>query len=172
MDQYDYLTRDQLISLVRTLGSARAEGGGRGSGAEGLPEFGERAMRDFERSSSPMRIFDRETLKYLAVNDAAVKFYGYTRDEFLSLTIRETRHHEEHGAQLASLERAFNYFQHCAPRRQIKKSGEIVIVEIVTQDVLFNGRPARLALTIDITGRLRMQELLWQRQQEFESLAE
>ncbi|HKU70339.1 MAG TPA: PAS domain S-box protein, partial [Burkholderiales bacterium] len=156
----------------RTLGGARAEGDGRGGGAEGLPEFGERAIRDFERSSSPMRIFDRETLEYLAVNDAAVKFYGYSRDEFLSLTLRDTRHHEEHGAQLASLERSFNYLQHGAPRRQIKKSGEIVIVELVTQDVLFSGRPARLALTIDITGRLRMQELLWQRQQEFESLAE
>src|SRR5262249_48065037 len=63
-------------------------------------------------------------------------------------------------------------FQRGASRRQIKKSGEIVVVELVTQDVLFDGRPARLALTIDITGRLRMQELLWQRQQEFESLAE
>ena len=160
MDQYDYLTRDQLISLVRVLGGGRAEYGGRMAGAEDLPEFGERAMRDFESSSSPMRIFDRATLRYLAVNAAAVKFYGYSRDEFLALTIRDTRHPEEHAAQLASLERSVNYFQHGASRRQIKKSGEVVVVELVMQDILFKGREARLGLTIDITGRLRMQEML------------
>jgi PAS domain S-box-containing protein len=173
MDQYDYLTRDQLISLVRALGVDRGEGREPVSdNPDGLPEFGERAMRDFGKSSSPMRIFDRETLQYLAVNDAAVKFYGYSREEFLALTIRDTRHPEEHAAQLASLERSASYFQHGGSRRQIKRSGEVVVVELVTQDVFFNGRKARLALTIDITGRLRMQELLWRRQQEFESLAE
>jgi PAS domain S-box-containing protein len=172
MDQYDYLSRDQLVALVHALGGGGTAASGSKEGAEGLPEFGERAMRDFERSSSPMRIFDRKTLRYLAVNEAAVRFYGYSRDEFLALTIRDTRHPDEHAAQFASLERAVNYFSHGASRRQIKKSGEVAVVELVSQDVLFNGREARLSLTIDITGRLRMQELLWKRQQEFESLAE
>src|SRR5690348_8482780 len=138
MDQYEYLTRDQLISLVRGLGAGRAAG--RGSSApdnivDSLPEFGERALRDFENSSSPMRIFDRETLEYLVVNEAAVKFYGYSREEFLALTIRETRHPEEHAAQLASLKQAANYFQYRAARRQLRKSGEVVVVELVTQDI-------------------------------------
>src|SRR5690349_7907636 len=113
MDQYDYLTRDQLISLVRDLGVGRAaERGSMSDNPDSLPEFGERALRDFENSSSPMRIFDRETLEYLAVNEAAVKFYGYSREEFLALTVRDTRHPEEHAAQLASLDRSTSYFQH------------------------------------------------------------
>ena len=169
MDQYDYLTRDQLISLMRVLGTAR--GGDRGN-ADGLPEFGVHALREFENSSSPMRIFDHETMRYLAVNDAAVKFYGYSREEFLALTLKDTRHPDEHAAQLASLKESSGYFRYGKPRRQIKKSGEIAVVEVVTQDILFGGRKARLALTLDITARLRMQELLWQRQQEFESLAD
>lgn len=173
MDQYDYLTRDQLISLIRVLGTARGEGArGQAPGAaDGLSEFGERALREFENSSSPMRIFDHETLKHLAVNDAAVKFYGYSREEFLAITLKDTRHPDEHDLQLASLKEASGYLRYGKPRRQLKKSGEIAVVEVVTQDILYNGRKARLTLTIDITGRLRMQELLWRRQQEFESLA-
>ena len=173
MDQYDYLSRDQLISLIRALGMARAGDRGPAPGnPEGLPEFGARAMRDFERSPSPMRIFDHETLRYLAVNDAAVEFYGYSREEFLALTLRDTRHPDELADQVASLEETKNSFRYGRPRRHVTKSGEVVVVELVTQDILFNGRGARLALTIDMTGRQRMQELLWQRQQEFESLAE
>jgi PAS domain S-box-containing protein len=135
-----------------------------------LPEFGARARRDFENSASPMRVFDHETLRYLAVNDAAVKFYGYSREEFLALTLKDTRHPDEHATQLASLKESASYFRYGKPRKQLKKSGEIAVVEVVTQDILFNGRKARLALTLDITERLRMQELLSQREQEFDSL--
>src|SRR6185295_1677967 len=104
-----------------------------------LPEFGERARRDFDNSASPMRIFDHETLRYLAVNDAAVKFYGYSREEFLALTLPDTRHPDERSDQLASLRESRSYFSYGKPRRQIKKSGEIAVVEVVTQDILFNG---------------------------------
>ena len=93
MDQYDYLTRDQLISLIRVLGMAREGDRGRAPGnPEGLSELNEAAWRNFEASPSPMRIFDHETLRHLAVNDAAVKFYGYSREEFLALTLKDTRH--------------------------------------------------------------------------------
>jgi PAS domain S-box-containing protein len=173
MDQYDYLNREQLLSLLRALGEGPAAGRGPARAVtDGFPEFGERAMREFESCPSPMRIFDTETLEYLAVNDAAVKLYGYTREEFLRLTVKDTRHPEEHGQMLGTFGEQRGYLRHSSPRRQVRRSGEIIVVEVVTQDVMFNGRKARLSLTIDISGRLRMQELLWRRQQEFESLAE
>jgi hypothetical protein len=43
-----------------------------------------------------MRIFDHATLRYLAVNDAALNLYGYTRAEFLKITIRDTRHLDDY----------------------------------------------------------------------------
>ena len=173
MDQYDYFTREQMLSMLRALGEDRAAGRGAAcAGIEGFPEFGEHAMREFERCPSPMRIFDPETRKYLAVNQAAVEFYGYTRDEFLKLTVMDTRHPEEHRHMLGTFDEQRGYLRHGPPRRQIKKNGDVAVTEAVTQDVLFKGRRARVSLTIDITGRLRMQELLWRRQQEFESLAE
>ena len=138
----------------------------------GLPVIGEKALRELEASSSPMRIFDLETLKFLAVNDAAVAFYGYSREEFVGMPATALRHADEHDALETNAADQVDYLRHRPPRRHITKSGEVMVVEVVTQDVLFNGRRARLSLTIDITSRLRMQELLWRRQQEFERLAE
>lgn len=148
-----------------------AEGDKRVVPAE-FPVFGERQMRNFEASLRPMRIFDRETLKYLAVNDAALKLYGYTRDEFLALNLLDTRHPDEHASVLAMLASQTDYIAHWGGRRHVTKSGDVLEVETITQDILFDGRRARLSLTVDVTGRLRMQELLWRRQQEFETLAE
>lgn len=155
------LSRGKLRSPGRGTKKPRAHNPApRCASAAEFQVFGERARREFENSSSPMRIFDHETLKYLAVNDAAVKFYGYAREEFLALTLRDTRHSDEHAAQLATLKEPAGYLRHGKTRRQIKKSGEIVIVEMVTQDILFNGRKARLSLTIDVTERERTEQAL------------
>jgi PAS domain S-box-containing protein len=140
--------------------------------AAGLPVFGEKALGEFERSSSPMRIFDLATQRFLAVNDATASFYGYSREEFLGMSVADLRHPDEHGALQSSLAEQSDYLRHRPPRRHVTKSGEVMTVEVVTQDVLYQGRRARLSLTIDLTGRLRMQALIWQRQQEFEMLAE
>ena len=141
-------------------------------GEAGLPVIGEKALRELEASSSPVRIFDLATLRILAVNDAAVAFYGYSREEFLDMRVTDTRHSDEHEALKANVVEQVGYLRHRAARRHLTRSGEVKVVEVVTQDVLFNGRRARLSLVIDITGRLRMQELIWKRQQEFETLAE
>ena len=149
-------------------GDKRAED----AGATDLPVFGEPQRHQFESSPCPMRIFDQMSLRYLAVNDAALKLYGYTRDEFLRLTAKDTRHPEEHAVLLAAVAEPTGYLTHWGPRRHVKKSGEIVVAEVVTQDVLFDGRVARLSLTIDLTERNRALELLHRREEEFESLAE
>jgi PAS domain S-box-containing protein len=153
--------------IVRRLRERSAE-----QAAASLPVIGEQALRDFESSSSPMRIFDLETLRYLAVNDAAVRFYGYAREEFLNLTILDTRHPDDRRELPSTVAGQKGYLRYLPARRQVKKSGEIAMVERITQDVLFNGRRARLTLSVDVTERERMQGLLWRRKQEFESLAE
>jgi PAS domain S-box-containing protein len=173
MNDGDRLATQELLSVMRGTGVGRGADRGPGLGSrDGFLVFDESAQREFENSASPMRIFDIETLRYLAVNAAAVKFYGYTREEFLKLTVRDTRHPEDRGELESTVAEQTGYLRHRPACRQVKKSGEVVVVERITQDVLFNGRNARLTLTIDITGRIRTQELLWRRQQEFEMLAE
>jgi len=52
----------------------------------------------FEHLPMPLWVFDRETLRFVAVNDAAVNHYGYSREEFLAMTVLEIRPNEEVGA--------------------------------------------------------------------------
>lgn len=156
----------QRIAAVAVAVPPERDAGG------GLLEFGQRQLQEFEKSPRPMRIFDRETLQYLAVNDAAVALYGYTREEFLTLTVKDTRHPDEHDELLESFDKPEGYLMHFEPRRHLKKSGEVLVAEVVIQDILFQGRRARVSLTIDITERVRVLDLLRQREQEFEALAE
>ncbi len=128
--------------------------------AASFPVFGERQKLEFETSAQAMRIAEHGSLRYLAVNDAAVNLYGYSREEFLQLTLFQTRHPDEHEQLLATFAEPTGYLRYGPPRRQIKKSGEIFLAEIVTQDILYNGRNARLSLTIDVTERKRTEQAL------------
>ena len=49
----------------------------------------------FEASPTPMWVYDADTLAFLAVNDAAIRHYGYSRDEFLAMTIKDIRPAED-----------------------------------------------------------------------------
>jgi PAS domain S-box-containing protein len=141
-----------------------------GRRAADFPLFGARQLRQLERSPCPMRIFDHATLRYVAVNDAALELYGYTRAEFLKLTVRATRQRGDDASLFAALAERTGYLTHWGARRQVRRSGEVFLADVVTQDVRFEGRAARLSLTIDISERVRMQELLRQREQLFAAL--
>lgn len=173
MDDYQHLSREELIRIlrdIRELNAKKAHGVSRA--AAEFPIFGERERQEFDASPLPIRIFDRATLRYLAVNEAASRLYGYTREEFLALTPLDTRVAEEHASLYATLDMPTGYMRHLGPRRHLKKSGEVMTVELVMQDILFNGRPARLSMTLDVTERVRAEEKLQRREMEFRALAE
>ncbi|MGQ0524811.1 MAG: PAS domain S-box protein [Betaproteobacteria bacterium] len=134
--------------------------------------FGEIDRRNFEASPYPIRIFDRETLRYLAVNDAALKLYGYSREEFLQLTPLDTRDPGERSQIVESLAEPTGYLRRLPPRRHMTKQGEIVVVELIVQDIMYRGHKARLSLTMNVTQRVRTEEKLRQREREFGALAE
>ena len=110
----------------------------------------------FASNPVPMFLFDRETHRFLAVNDAAVSHYGYSRGEFLGMTVDQIRpadlnqrlHREAAEPSSVWNEDERRYWRHA------KKSGEVIDVEIVTNDLLFAGREARLVLATDVTKRL------------------
>ncbi|MBI4204299.1 MAG: PAS domain S-box protein [Betaproteobacteria bacterium] len=176
MVAYDSMSRADLIATLRSLEGrlAAAASSARNPHVDSakFPVFGEREQREFEKSPWPIRIFDRKTLKYLAVNAAALALYGYTREEFLSLTPLATRHPDERSEFFASLREPTGYLRHLGPRRHVKKSGDIIILEIIIQDVIYGGREARLSLAMDVTARVRMEETLRRREREFSALAE
>ena len=117
----------------------------------------------FEVNPLPMWVYDARTLRYLAVNEAAVRHYGYTRQEFLEMTITDIRPREDVEALLADLrERGGPGSPAPGTWRHRKKDGTLIDVEITAGKVTFEGRAAALVLSHDVTERLRLEERLGQ----------
>jgi PAS domain S-box-containing protein len=118
----------------------------------------------FETNPHPMWVYETETLRFLAVNQAAIAHYGFTRDEFLSMTLREVRPSEEVPALLAALWNERGRDQRRLKTVHRKKSGELIDVEIISHRLPHGGRPARLVVANDITEHLRLEEQFRQAQ--------
>jgi PAS domain S-box-containing protein len=117
-------------------------------------EESQRRYKDlFHLSPLPMWVYDKETLAFLDVNDAAIASYGYSKAEFLGLCLEDIRPKEEIPQLEKSIEESKNQadLKHAGTFRHLKKSGEVILVEINSNPILFNGRPAKLILANDIT---------------------
>ncbi len=114
----------------------------------------------FEANPHPMWYFDAETLRFLAVNDAAVRHYGYGRDEFLAMTVADIRPPGDVPFLRETMERvATNPSIDLVGARHRKKDGTLIDVEITSHPVAFGGRPARLVMAFDTTGRVHAEEV-------------
>jgi PAS domain S-box-containing protein len=112
----------------------------------------------FDESPLPLLVYDVETMQYLDVNASAIATYGYTRDEFLAMTLLDLRPTDEIARlttalqdQKAVQDGAMGVWKH---RR---KNGSIFDVEITGRNIVYNGRRARLILSVDITERLALE---------------
>ena len=115
----------------------------------------------FNASPLPTWMFDRETLEFLAVNEAAVEHYGYSREEFLSMTLLDIRPDEERARLKAYLkqESADEDMHRAGQWRHRLKDGREIDVEIASRSIEFRGRNARLVVARDVTERLHEQRM-------------
>lgn len=123
----------------------------------------------FEVHPQPMWVVDASTLAFLAVNGAAVRLYGYSKEEFLSMRADQIRPEED----VDDLRRAFadwsnNYSQRIW--RHKKKSGEVIPVKVTSFNLEFAGRRARLGVIEDLTERLQAEERAKQSEQRYHEL--
>ena len=93
-----------------------------------------------------MWVYDLETLRFLAVNDAAVARYGWSRDEFLALTLRDIRPAEDVAALERSVASAAGGLDRAGSWRHRLKDGTLIDVEITSHTVRFAGRAPKLVL--------------------------
>ena len=126
----------------------------------------------FENNPQPMWVYDFEDLHFLAVNDAAVLHYGYSRDEFLGMTIREIRPAQDLEMLEDNLSKAAATQQSSGPWRHRKKNGEIMYVEILSHEIQFMGRRTRLVLSKEVTKRLAAETALQESERRFRSMIE
>ena len=112
----------------------------------------------FENHPDPMWVFDEQSLAILEVNEAALARYGYTRDEFLTLTLRELRPAEDVPKLLQAAVIPRGEANEFGCWRHLTRDGCILHVDIRTHPVQFNGRPAQLAIARDVTRLAELEE--------------
>ncbi len=136
-----------------------------------LRESEERYRNMFLNNPQPMWIFDLETLSFLEVNNAAIKHYGYSRDEFLSMTVKDIRPAEDIHAFRKFLRSSREELVQAGEWRHQKKNKEIINVEIVSHAITYNGRKARHVLILDVTMKRQAEKRLIDKDVEFRKLS-
>ncbi len=121
----------------------------------------------FERNPLPLWVFDRSSLAFLAVNDAAIRHYGYKNEEFNQMTVVDLSPSDEIPAALRHWSKRAPSAQPMGTWRHVKKDGTVIDVEITANDLSFRGVDAELVLANDITERLKAEELLRESKERF-----
>ncbi|HEV7799806.1 MAG TPA: PAS domain S-box protein, partial [Burkholderiales bacterium] len=120
----------------------------------------------FEHNPNPMWVYDIASLRFLAVNEAAIERYGYTRDEFLSMTRSDIRVDDSTGLSRGirtptgktALDGGWN-------GRHLRKDGSVIDVAVTSHAISFDGHEACLALALDVTEQRRAEEGIRQSEQ-------
>ncbi len=115
----------------------------------------------FDANPLPAWVYDRDTLRFLAVNQSAVREYGYSEEELLSLTLADIRPPEDVPALLDAVAASSDGLHRGGGWRHRRKDGTVLDVEIVSHGIEFDGhRNAELIIVLDVTDRLRAEAKL------------
>jgi PAS domain S-box-containing protein len=128
------------------------------------PHAGELIAQDsyramFDDNPMPMWIYDRDTLGFVVVNEAAVRHYGYSREEFSKMTLKDIRPPEDITALQQDVQNAPSFDEGRIWQHR-KKDGQIVMAEVRAHEFTAGARSLRLVLANDVTERLRAEEAL------------
>jgi len=122
----------------------------------------------FENNPNPMWVYDLETLAFLAVNNAAIRHYGYTREEFLAMTIKDIRPAEHVPLLLEEVKRVSQGLSAAGVWTHRKRDGSLIDVEITGHTLIFGTRQAELILIHDITDRKKAEQAIRASERRFE----
>lgn len=128
----------------------------------------------FDRNPLPMWVFDKNNLAFLSVNEAAVRKYGYSEKEFLSMTVKDIRPKEEK-EKFIKYYKESNQKDFLTPHgvwKHVKKDGTAISVQITASDISFNGAEATAVVVNDITEQEKAQIALTESEERFRLLAD
>jgi PAS domain S-box-containing protein len=114
----------------------------------------------FESNPQAMWVYDLATLRFLAVNDTAVRHYGYSRAEFLDMTIKDIRPAEDVPLLEKYLGSESAELDHAGEWRHKKRDGTVITVDVTASRVNFGGREAEFVLVQDVTERKKAETAL------------
>lgn len=159
----DYVLKTSLKRLPSAVSNAletAAAKAGKARAIVALQASEERYRLLFDKNPHPIWVFDAQTLKILAVNESAVERYGYSREEFSRMTIKDMRPSEDLPDLLRSLDETRDLDEVFYTGKHKKKDGTVIEVETTAQSIMYGGRRARIAIVTDITEKRRAQEQL------------
>ena len=144
---------DYFISVVEDISERKA--------AEAKLQRSERNYHElFAANPNPMWVFDLEALAFLDVNDAAIYRYGYSREEFLQMTIMDIHVPEENERLRDAIARTDSGYAALGAWRHRRKDGTEMLVEINSHPILFAGRQAMATLAHDVTAQRQAEQAL------------
>jgi PAS domain S-box-containing protein len=110
----------------------------------------------FHLSPQPMYVFELESLKFLDVNKAFIKQYGYTRQEIFLMTTRAIRPPEEIAVFEAGLLSDSKEYKkgNLGIHKHLKKNGDIIHVDIQSNFIDYKGKDAKVTIATDVTEQL------------------
>jgi PAS domain S-box-containing protein len=155
---------DDTLDALASVADIISQGIERKRAEEELLQSEQRYRLLFELNPQPMWVFDLETLAFLEVNVAAIHHYGYSREEFLTMTIKDIRPPEDVPNLLANVSRITSQHEEASIWKHRKKDGTIIDVEITAHELTFYGRPTQMVLAYDVTERRLLEEQLRQSQ--------
>jgi two-component system cell cycle sensor histidine kinase/response regulator CckA len=155
----DYVLKDNLERLpgaVRKVLDEQRIWQARDLSEKALRESEKQYRLLFDASPQPMWVLDSETLRFLTVNNAAVRHYGYSREEFLSMALPELRAEGER-QRFQSIEdpqrdRSKSYVELWKHR---KRDETILDVEVSSRPIVFGTVKAHLVSAHDVTAQRR-----------------
>lgn len=122
----------------------------------------------FDNNPLPMMVYDPENLVIHAVNDAAILSYGYSRAEFLQMTIADIRLPEDVPKLRAHVVRIREQVSIASVWKDRKRNGKLIDVEVTSHPIHFSSRKMRLIVAVDVTSRLETQRAVEQSRLELE----
>ncbi|MDO3627946.1 PAS domain S-box protein [Mucilaginibacter sp. BT774] len=114
----------------------------------------------FESNPLPLWMVDKATMRVIAANDAAADQYGYAKDELPNMEVTAFRVPEDRGLQMREWGKNMNIGTERNIVRHVKKNGTVMFIQVVANDIVFEGRAVRLSLTNDVTERLKAEDSL------------
>ena len=151
----DYLLKDELSASL--LHKSIIYSIKRNDFSEKIKASETKYRRLFELSPEPMWLSDSSSRRFLDVNQAAVEHYGYSKDEFLSMTVDDITTSDQpdltDGVESGVIVGEMNGNGHYLNHR--KKNGDVIKVELECNKIEYESRAANLVLVNDVTEKLR-----------------
>jgi len=126
-----------------------------------LRQSEERYRYLFESNPAPMYIYEPETLKFLAVNESFEKYYGYQADQIVSMKMTDIYPIEEKN-RIVDRINSLNGYACSEDWHHIKQDGSLISIIVVSHELIYLGKKARIAVVTDISERKRIE---WEIQQ-------